>query len=387
MSYKRYAYDKRTWATLLIVLFVGMSWLGGIDKHADKYTHDSLIQAGTAYAAARGVNAVVSMLQTSTVGVSIFANSSISIGELLDPINDLIERFSSVMVVAFGSLVLQKVLLVIVTHEIFNLAVTLLGVLLIIIMYVGKAGSLKTVMRLFILFAFVRFSLGIVVLVNGGVDYVFLEDQIVASSESLDSFRSDLSDLNNPDLGKLKNKEFVDAKQIEILNMSIQDNKNSIGKLEQEVIPVIKIKIGEVEDRLADAEGILEGQKKESSWSLFGFNESQEVKAAKKILSSYEDEKDVLLDAVSDAESKVETIKENIASLREDIADENDGSLFVYVNSAVGNIIDLLVLFILKAVLIPLLFFYGLIKVARVIWDVNLGEDFVGNNKVAVSSA
>ena len=119
------------------MLLIGLSWLGNIDKHADKYTHESIIQAGTAYAAARGINAVVSVFQESTIGISFIGSTTVAVGELLDPINDLIERFSSVMVVALGSLVLQKILLVIVAHEFFNSAVTLLGIILIIIIYVG----------------------------------------------------------------------------------------------------------------------------------------------------------------------------------------------------------------------------------------------------------
>jgi hypothetical protein len=387
MNIKSYAYDKKAWATLIIVLLIGLSWLGNIDKHADRYTHESIIQAGTAYASARGINAIVSILQTSTVEVGFIAGGAVSVGEILDPINDLIERFSSVMIVAFGSLVLQKMLMVIVSHELFNSAVTLLGIISIIMIYVGKAGSLQTTLRLFILFSFVRFSLGIVVLLNSGVDYIFLDSQINAGSENLDVFHSDLDDLNNPDLDRLTKREYVDVKKIEMLNKSIQDDKDRIALLEHESIPDLKSKLGEAEDRVADSEAMLQDLKKEIPWWMFGINESQEVKAAKELLSSNEDARDKLLSDISKNESLVKDVKEDIVSKREDIADENDGSLAVYVSAAVGNIIDLVVLFILKAVLIPLLFFYLLIKVARGIWDVNWGEVFVGNNLVAVSSA
>ena len=387
MKILRYVYDKKILAALAILLLIILSWAGTIDKHADEYTHESIIQAGTAYAAARGINAVVSMLQTSTVGVSIFANSSIAVGELLDPVNDLIERFSSVMVVAFSSLVLQKILLVIVTHELFNSAVTLFGIILIIMVYVGKTRSLRTALRLFILFTFVRFSLGIVVLLNGSVDYIFLDSQLVSSSENLNAFKSDLSELNNPDLDKLKNKEYVDARKIEKLNLSIQDQKDRIAELEQENIPNLKSKLGEAEDRVAETEVMLQGLEKGSLWSMFGMNESKEVKSAKELLSSYEDARDELFNDISNQESRIDDLKDDIASIREEIADEKDGSLAAYLNAAVGNVIDLLVLFILKAVLIPLLFFYALIKIARGIWDVNLDEVVVDNNQVTASSA
>ena len=77
MNLELYACDKKAWAAFAILLLIGLSWLGNIDKHSDEYTHESIVQAGTAYAAARGINAVVSVLQTSTIGFSIFAGGSV----------------------------------------------------------------------------------------------------------------------------------------------------------------------------------------------------------------------------------------------------------------------------------------------------------------------
>jgi hypothetical protein len=64
------------------------------------------------FAVARTLNGVISAAQGTEValepgGVGVV----LSVGEILDPINDLIERFSAVMLIAASSLGLQALLL------------------------------------------------------------------------------------------------------------------------------------------------------------------------------------------------------------------------------------------------------------------------------------
>ncbi len=50
-----------------------------------------------AYASARSINAVVSVIKNSSVELGIGINSTIAIGEILDPVNDAVERLSDVL--------------------------------------------------------------------------------------------------------------------------------------------------------------------------------------------------------------------------------------------------------------------------------------------------
>lgn len=84
----------------------------GIDKTATGYVDDALQRAGAAYALARTFNAVVSVFEESRMqlepgGVGV----SLALGEALDPVNDLVERFSWVMLASLTSLGIQKVLI------------------------------------------------------------------------------------------------------------------------------------------------------------------------------------------------------------------------------------------------------------------------------------
>jgi len=105
----------RLGATLLLLLvsalFYGASVvkIPAIDHMTDTYFSESIRSATLAYATTRGVNAVVSVIKESHLelapaGVGI----TIAAGQILDPIDDMTERLSSVLVAAIASIGIQK---------------------------------------------------------------------------------------------------------------------------------------------------------------------------------------------------------------------------------------------------------------------------------------
>ena len=84
------------------------------DSAADEYVDKSIKRAMIAYGTARGINAVISVIQGSDfhiqpAGIGI----TIALGEVLDPVNDMVERFSWIMLASLLSLGIQKSLIVI----------------------------------------------------------------------------------------------------------------------------------------------------------------------------------------------------------------------------------------------------------------------------------
>lgn len=80
-----------------------------LDKAADQYFEHIITRAGVAYATCRAINAGVSVIQSSTLqlepaGVGV----SLAVGQALDPIDDMTERLSDVLVTAITSLGIQK---------------------------------------------------------------------------------------------------------------------------------------------------------------------------------------------------------------------------------------------------------------------------------------
>lgn len=162
---------KKTVIAIGLGLIIVISWLGLMDNPSEAYLDGSLKQAFIAYAVARSANAVVSVLQT-------IHFLGLGFGEALDPVNDLVERFASVMELAIGSLFIQKMLLAITSSWLFKLALTLSGGLLIMSLYVRIGLSSLFISRAFISLVFIRFGISVVVVLNGMVAASFVNDKI-----------------------------------------------------------------------------------------------------------------------------------------------------------------------------------------------------------------
>ena len=112
--------NNKALVSIFIVLLITLSSTRLLDDYVDDYTTESITNAALTYATARGINALVSMMQSSEVEAGIgIVSGSMTIGELLDPLNDMIERFSTIMTWVLASLATQKVLLLLASHELF----------------------------------------------------------------------------------------------------------------------------------------------------------------------------------------------------------------------------------------------------------------------------
>lgn len=165
---------------------------GFADDASQEYAQKSLNRALVTYAAARTLNGVVSVAQGTEValepgGVGVILTP----GQVLDPINDLIEQFSGVMLVAASSLGLQMILLKITsTWAITALLVAALAAWLVL---AWRPAPEKSNYRAFIinaslLLVFVRFVVPVVIICTNFLFDSFLlgeHDEAAASLEKV----------------------------------------------------------------------------------------------------------------------------------------------------------------------------------------------------------
>ncbi len=98
-----------------ILLFIAFSLT--IDINAKKLVDESFTQAIIVFGSAKALNAVVSLAQGTQLDLPFL---TVAIGEILDPVNDLVEQFSLIMLASMTSLGIQKILLNFVSNEIYN---------------------------------------------------------------------------------------------------------------------------------------------------------------------------------------------------------------------------------------------------------------------------
>lgn len=186
-----------TAACLVLMLVAG---LGIVDDIGKEYTERGFKRALMTFAVARSLNGVISVAQGTEVAIQPAGiGLNFTPGQILDPINDLIERFSWVMLASSTSLGLQKILMGIFASKSFT--VLLGSVLLLFVMllwYQGKKvnwlQSLVFKSALFLLF--LRFSIPVVALVSEGVFRIFLEEQYVASTEHIEQTTEAIGQIN-----------------------------------------------------------------------------------------------------------------------------------------------------------------------------------------------
>jgi hypothetical protein len=184
--------DVKTLVSVLIILLVSLSSTRVLDDYVDDYTDESIRNAALTYASARGINALVSVLQSTEVEAGVIVSGSMTIGEVLDPLNDMIERFSSVMTWVLASLAAQKLLLLLASHVLFLYLVAVLGVVSLLLIYFGRSGAQSLVFRCFLMVVFVRFALGLAVALNSAADSLFLDEQLRENDQEMAQLQSNI---------------------------------------------------------------------------------------------------------------------------------------------------------------------------------------------------
>lgn len=101
------------------------SWLGPLDSPATQQVDAGLKRALVSFATARALNAVISVAQGTELSVQpLGVGVTLAPGQLLDPINDLVEQFSNLMLAACVAFGIQKVLIGIGGYWLISLLVT-----------------------------------------------------------------------------------------------------------------------------------------------------------------------------------------------------------------------------------------------------------------------
>ena len=190
--------------TVLAVLTAAFALTGLADGISDDYADEAFKRALVTFAVARTLNGVISVAQGTEVAVEPGGvGVNFTVGQILDPINDLIEQFSSVMLVATSSLGLQNILLNMtswwgVTAFLALAALFLVGVT----WWPGGAKALtrSIAVRLFLVAAFMRFALPVLIVGTHVVFSAFLESEHDAATAVLEATSTEIEDFNRQEV-------------------------------------------------------------------------------------------------------------------------------------------------------------------------------------------
>ncbi|MEZ5501653.1 MAG: hypothetical protein R3E50_02955 [Halioglobus sp.] len=363
------------WLLALIAL-PALGWLGVLDRFSARDINDSITSAGLIYATARGINALVSVLQGTELDVVFL---TFSIGEVLDPVNDLIERFSDVILVALASLALQKILLALVSQSLFNALLTIVAAATALSLMVGRPAQSSVLLRAFLIVVFFRFSLGLVVLANSWVDARFLDAADQQRHAAMERFQGELRQVDT-----LSRNEDQAATQIADLQQTLArlDAARKAGRTSRDDLQGrIRTAATRLEDLSRKAGGLCRVSHLSPSCPANVKQARVDLAQLESELGAAEDHDAALVESTADARAQLSCLEKHQrgehcgfwdalaaapdpAKLRLKL-NEINGSLSDFAE----NCINLLVSLLLKTIAIPLLFIYLLLQVLRVNWS------------------
>ena len=124
--------------TIVSVILIVTAYTGAIDKTGMDYSEKTLTRSLIVFGIARGINGVISVAQGTEISFQpVGVGVNFTPGEILDPVNDLIERFSMVMLISSSSIGIQKVLLDMCRWSFFTYAFIFLQILFIITLWMN----------------------------------------------------------------------------------------------------------------------------------------------------------------------------------------------------------------------------------------------------------
>jgi len=186
--------------TVLAVGLAAIAASGRVDTLGETYASDALTRALVTFAIARALNGVVSAAQGTEVslepgGIGV----NFSVGEMLDPINDLVERFSVVMLIATSSLGLQSLLLTMMGSWAMNAVLIALAAAVVASVWIPAIGGVAAaaLRRSLIVVALVRFAIPVLMIISTLVFDGFLAERHAEDTQVLEATSQELERFND----------------------------------------------------------------------------------------------------------------------------------------------------------------------------------------------
>ena len=191
---------KRVLWTFLILLSVVAASSGHVDSTSKGYAENALRNALVTFAVARTLNGVISVAQGTQLAIEPGGvGVNLSVGEILDPINDLVERFSAVMLVAASSLGLQTLLLNITAWWGFSAFLALASIAFLITLWMPRpvvARYANPALRILLIILFVRFAAPVLIIGTNIITDMFLASGQAEATAILEATTSNIEELN-----------------------------------------------------------------------------------------------------------------------------------------------------------------------------------------------
>ena len=359
------------------LVLIAVSFHGGLDEFAQEQVAETTNESIGIYVVSRAINALVSVLQTSEVNVPLLASAQV--GQMLDPVNDAVERLSSIVVWAVGSLFVQRILLEVAASPVFKWILCSIGVVTIAALLLAELSRVRMwccqvfgvsdrglergrdlLVRIFVVAAIFRFIIPVFIGISFLVSQMFLATEIAKSREQLSVLRTQVSNVANstsPDSGSLEKERTDEEARIQGLEESKASARQEMQRLDT--------RIGQLTDEA--------GWRRVLPEILGGVSPGDELRTAKERRREVDREIERIEDAIGESEEAIECIDRRIAggscdSLLDRVSKAGKAGMsqvremFADLNEMATDITMLLIAIAIKNILFPIVFLMGAVR-------------------------
>ena len=246
----------KIWLSIVLVLLVVVSSMLHVDEKAMQLLDASFDRAMVAFGLAKALNAVISLIQGTELSLTpVGIGLNFSVGEVLDPFNDIVERFSWVMLFSSISLGIEKLLLILSSKLFLQVALGVSAVVTVALLWIRQLKStfaLEYSLKVFALLVLLRFS-AIVFVYSSQLMYdAVLQNEYQHSTEVISTTKEQLEDIESKNKAILESKHeqgFFDSLEgkysdiVASLNISkqLESLQKSIDEASRNIITLITI--------------------------------------------------------------------------------------------------------------------------------------------------
>lgn len=182
--------NKKLLISFFLVILLVLSSIHLIDRVSSTQLDKAFARSVTVFAIARGLNGLISVVQ----GTEVYATPAgvgvnFAVGQIVDPINDMVERFSWIMLMSSVSLGIQEIMLSFGETQAVELLFSASALFVLMMLWVPKLWHAQTFSLIFkslVIFTFLRFVIPLLVLCNEGLFTYVLEPKYEAAKSALE---------------------------------------------------------------------------------------------------------------------------------------------------------------------------------------------------------
>lgn len=208
--------------SLLLVALMALIQFGTLDRLGHEYTEAGFKRALVVFALSRGLNGIISVAQGTEVAIEpVGIGLNFKPGEILDPVNDLVERFSWVMLASSTSFGIQRVLLdAMASSWLTYITLGAVASLLWVLWWPTHSliGTRRFLCRIALVLLVLRFSVALMAIGSESFYRAFLAPQYSESQTQLEQAATHIGEVNSeiqPPLAKADERSLLDeAKRV-----------------------------------------------------------------------------------------------------------------------------------------------------------------------------